>query len=129
MTTAHTADTGPRRLLAAIATIVAVAVAVGGVSAVGALGGQHDAPQAGDARVIMRDFTFQPTVVHIAADSGLFVENQDPTRHDLTIDGDIIVDVPGSHARRTTITLTAGRHVLTCSLHPSMTGTVVVSSP
>lgn len=95
----------------------------------GALGGHDDGPQAGEARITMRDFAFQPAVVHVAPDSGLFVENLDPTRHDITIDGDVIVDVPGHGVRRTDIALAAGHHVIICSLHPSMTGAVELASP
>lgn len=126
MTAARGEAAGPRRLLAGVATAAAVAAAAG---VVGALGGHDDGPQAGDARITMRDFAFQPAVVHVASDSGLFVENLDPTRHDITIDGDVIVDVPGQGARRTDITLAAGHHVIICSLHPSMTGAVELASP
>lgn len=117
-------DTGPRRLLACAIAVLAAATAVG---VVGAVNTAPEVARAGDLRVAARDFAFQPAVLE--AEAGgivVFVDNADPTLHDLTIDEVVSQDVSGWHARRVAFALPPGDYTFRCTLHPSMTGTLVV---
>lgn len=117
-------DAGPRRLLA---LTVAVVAAAGAIGLLGAVTSHDDLPQPGDLWVTARDFTFQPAAVDSeAGDINLFVDNADATLHDFTIDNVVAVDIPGRRSRRAGLTLDPGTYPFYCSLHPAMTGTLIV---
>jgi plastocyanin len=97
--------------------------------AVGAAGG-GDVPQAapGSATVSMLDNQFQPSLVTVAPGGAVTWTNADTLPHTVTaVDGSFDSDImmPGdsySHQFGT-----AGTVAYRCTLHPGMTGTVVVS--
>lgn len=78
--------------------------------------------------VHVRDFSFNPATATIhAGDSVLFV-NDDPATHDVT--GDAIESGPIGPGKSWTYTFTkAGTYAYVCSYHPSMKGTITVTSP
>ncbi len=119
---AWTSQSGPRRLLAVTASLLAAAVAVG---VAGGATGHDEAARPGDLRVTVHDFAFAPAVIEAEAGGiALFIENADATAHDFTIDGMVSVDVPGRRSRRATFALEPGTYSFRCTLHPSMTGTI-----
>jgi plastocyanin len=86
-----------------------------------------DAAEAPTAELSIVDFAFEPAELEVAVGSTVQVTNADSARHtataqdgtfDLSLDGgatgSFTVDAPGSYA-------------YVCSIHPSMTGTLVVS--
>jgi plastocyanin len=75
----------------------------------------------------IKDFAFHPACFSVSAGSTISVNNQDTTTHTFTSDG---TDVNVSVDAGTTQTATApaaGTYPFHCSIHPTMTGTFIVT--
>ena len=82
---------------------------------------------AGGAQVVMKGFAFDPASVTIKAGESVTWTNQDPTNHTVTADkGEFKSSDIANGATFTFKFDTAGTYAYHCSIHPSMTGTVVV---
>ena len=121
-----------RSSLLAVA-LVAVLAACGTTNA----GGESDAPVTGDVTVTAADMAFDPSTVTVTAAGESFTiafTNTDGMPHNIAIytddskseklfegemvtDGSVVYMIPA---------LDAGSYFFDCSLHPTMTGTLVV---
>jgi plastocyanin len=118
-------DAGPGRLIAVTIAVLAAAVSIGVIAA---LAGHDDAAHPGDIAVTIHGFAFDPPALETPAGTvALIVHNADAARHDLTIEGTVSIDIPGTRTRRATFTLPAGDYTYWCTLHPSMSGRLNVS--
>lgn len=111
--------------------IGAAALVLLGASAFGALradeGGSAD-PAAGDVAII--DFSFEPTPLQTSVGQAVTWTNQDSAAHTVTSDGDGPL-ASGELAEGESYDATfdaAGTYEYLCSIHPTMRGTVEVSS-
>jgi OOP family OmpA-OmpF porin len=113
----------------ALAALVLSACASGGSStttpATG--GGSAPAPAAsgGGATVTEANLAFSPTSVTVKVGDTVTFENKDSAPHDVKIDGQDL----GNQAPGATVTwkaTKAGTFPFSCTIHPSMTGQVVV---
>jgi plastocyanin len=115
------------------AVLSLVLVACGSTSAAGG----NDAPATGDVAITAADMAFAPGTVTVDSAGASFTiafENTDAMPHNIAIradeskseklfegelvtDGSVVYTVPA---------LDAGEYVFDCSLHPNMTGTLVV---
>lgn len=80
----------------------------------------------GNATVTIENFAFAPTSVEIKTGGSVVWTNKDSATHTVTGDGGI---ASGDLAQGKSYTKTfdaAGTYNYSCSIHPSMTGTVVV---
>ncbi|MFD8939578.1 cupredoxin domain-containing protein [Streptomyces sp. NPDC059578] len=86
-------------------------------------------PAAGRTVVVIRDFAFVPAEPEVAPGAEVTVVNEDSVAHTLTATGSASFDT-GDIAAGATATFTApdkaGRYPYTCTIHPSMKGTLVV---
>jgi plastocyanin len=81
----------------------------------------------GGAQVVMKGFAFDPASVTIKVGESVTWTNQDPTNHTVTADkGEFKSSDIANGATFTFKFDTAGTYAYHCSIHPSMTGTVVV---
>jgi plastocyanin len=80
----------------------------------------------GDWTVIAKDFAFDPKSIQISAGESVSWLNEDSTTHNVEGDGGISSGdlKPGESYMKTF--KTPGTYNYKCSIHPSMTGTVVV---
>jgi plastocyanin len=83
-------------------------------------------PAPATAAVTIRDFTFTPSVVHIAAGGSVTWTNQDGTAHTVKFSNSESSAL-GNGATYTKKFDTPGKYDYNCGIHPSMTGTVEVS--
>jgi plastocyanin len=101
------------------------------VSIVAALGLEDDTSEAGDLRVVAEKVEFAPTTVSGAAGTiGIFVDNEDPVRHTLTIDAlDVDLELPAGTTRRIEVSAPAGTYEFHCAVpgHESMKGTLTLA--
>jgi plastocyanin len=82
---------------------------------------------AGGAQVVMKNTAFDPATVTIKAGESVTWTNQDPMNHTVVADNGEFKS--GDLATGATFSFTfdkAGIYAYHCSIHPSMTGTVVV---
>lgn len=116
-----------RRPLAVVATMVAAGAVA--VSMVATAGVESDALQADDVAVEAAGSQF-PERVEVSADATvLWVDNQDPFRHTLVVEGtDVHTELPGSTAVRVATDLPAGTYRFFCDVagHERMEGELVV---
>lgn len=87
------------------------------------------APTSGPVLTVhIRDFSFNPAAASVhAGDTVLFV-NDDPATHDVT--GNDVKSGPIAPGKSWTYTFAkAGTYAYICSYHPSMKGTITVTSP
>ena len=83
-------------------------------------------PVAGGASVVMKNFAFDPKTVTIKVGQTVTWTNQDSATHTVTGDGGIDSgDLPKGQSYSKTFD-TAGTFNYHCSIHPSMTGQVIV---
>jgi len=75
--------------------------------------------------VSMKDFAFNPSTVEVAVGGTVTFTNDDSTPHDVAGDGWSSGSMAGGATYSQTFT-TAGTFPIRCTIHPSMTGTVVV---
>lgn len=97
---------------------------------VGALGMGQPARAANTVAVTIENFAFSPQTLHIAPGTTVIWTNKDGTAHTVTSDmgawadsGDVATNATFSH----TFTA-AGTYAYHCSIHPSMTATIVVAT-
>lgn len=103
-------------------------------SAVGALGAA-DADEGGSApvaagEVAIVDFAFSPEVVETSVGQGVSWTNEDSAAHTVTSDGDGPMgsgDLAGGESYEVAFDA-AGTYEYICTIHPTMRGTVEVSS-
>jgi plastocyanin len=82
---------------------------------------------AGGAQVVMKNTAFDPATVTIKAGDSVTWTNQDPMNHTVIADnGEFKSSDLGQGATFTFKFDKAGTYPYHCSIHPSMTGTVVV---
>jgi plastocyanin len=80
---------------------------------------------AGD--VSIKDFAFSPDCFSVSAGSTISLNNQDPRTHTFTVDGtDVNVSLDAGTTQSATAPA-AGTYPFHCSIHPTMTGTFIVS--
>jgi plastocyanin len=79
------------------------------------------------AAVTIKDFAFTPNVVHIAAGGSVTWTNQDGTAHTVKF-SDSESSALGNGAAYTKKFDTPGKYDYNCGIHPSMKGTVEVTS-
>ena len=123
----------PMRLSFLAMALTAILTACGSTGA----DGGSDAPATGDVSITAAEMAFDPGTVTVTADGEAFTiafTNEDAMPHNIAIysdeskseklfegemvtDGSIVYDIPA---------LDAGEYFFDCSLHPDMTGTLVV---
>lgn len=117
----------PLPLAAAGVGVVVVAAAVGAVAAGGV---ESAAALDSDVAVVTRALAFEPTEIVLTVDDrGLWVDNVDPFRHTLTVEGtDIDLQLPGSSSQRIDVDLAPGSYAVVCAVpgHEAMTATLTV---
>jgi plastocyanin len=79
--------------------------------------------------VALADFEFQPACIGAASGASIALENTGAAPHTFTIEGtDVDVDLPAGENGTTSLEgVDAGAYAITCTYHPQMTGTAVVS--
>ena len=113
----------------ALAALVLSACASGGSSTTTPATGGGSAPppaaSGGGATVTEANLAFSPTSVTVKVGDTVTFENKDSAPHDVKIDGQDL----GNQAPGATVTwkaTKAGTFPFSCTIHPSMTGQVVV---
>jgi plastocyanin len=82
---------------------------------------------AGGAQVAIKGFAFNPASVTIKAGESVTWTNQDGTTHDVAGDkGEFDSGSLGSDSTFTFTFAKAGTYAYHCSIHPNMTGTIIV---
>jgi plastocyanin len=113
--------TAPRIAGAAIGALVVVGVIAGAVT-----GSATRMP--GDLELHAKNFEFSRTTLQAEAGRvAVFVDNEDVSSHDFTINGVVAKELPGQKAGRAVFDVEPGTYRFYCSLHPDMEGTLKVS--
>ncbi len=121
-----------RKILAAVLAMAVVLALIGCGGATttptpsGSGTGSGSTASDGNATVTIENFAFSPTSVEIKTGGSVVWTNNDSVTHTVTGDGGI---ASGDLAQGKSYTKTfdaAGTYNYSCSIHPSMTGTVVV---
>src|SRR5215471_4836163 len=92
--------------------------------------GSHasDAPAARPDQIIIKDFAFSPTPLHVSSATTVTVANNDVTAHTLTANNRAFDTGTLNPGARTTITIARpGNYAYHCSIHPFMTGMITVA--
>jgi plastocyanin len=113
---------------ARIRLVIVAAIVAGGIVAVTTL---RVAPvRAADAAVAIKDFAFEPTSITVTAGSVVTWTNTAARPHTVTADDGTSFDSQPIGAGEAFANLfdTPGTFAYHCSIHPQMTGTVVVTS-
>jgi len=82
-------------------------------------------------RITVDHKTFQPRCFIVSVDASVQIENEDAVRHTWTIDG-TLVDAPLApgktykHGPSTAFLLAGTAYPFHCTIHPHMTGTMIV---
>jgi len=79
--------------------------------------------------VALADFEFQPACIGAASGASITLENTGAAPHTFTIAGtDVDMDLPaGANGTASLEGVDAGAYAISCTYHPQMTGTAVVS--
>ncbi|MGB8219014.1 MAG: cupredoxin domain-containing protein [Methanoregula sp.] len=90
------------------------------------------APTGGGTTITMKNFAFNPSTLTVKTGTVVTWVNQDATTHTVTSDTGSLVPfssdpIPPGASYNVTFT-TPGTYTYHCSIHPSMTGTIVVQS-
>ena len=124
-----------KRILGAVlvATILVLALAVvagcgssGGTSGETGGSGSPGGSSAGGATVVAKGFAFSPASVSIKVGESVTWTNEDSATHTVTGDGGIDSGSLANGQSYTKTFDTAGTFAYKCTIHPSMTGEVVV---
>jgi plastocyanin len=112
---------------------IALNAAIGALLACGAAADPASKPQAADdaraGKIVIDNFTFEPSTLTVSVGTALTWLNEDDAPHTVvgTDPGSPIKSPPLDSGERYSITLTTpGTYRYFCSLHPHMTGTVIV---
>jgi plastocyanin len=118
-------DTIPTPVLALVVPAIA-ALAILATYAF-APGDVNNAPASNPNHIIIKDFAFSPTPLHIGSATTITVLNNDATTHTLTANNRAFDTGKLNPGARTTITIARpGNYAYHCSIHPYMTGTITV---
>jgi plastocyanin len=133
----------PRRALFVLVALIAVAAVVTACSSSGSKGGgpsspassapatattaSSGAPAAGGSTVEINDFMFMPTSITVAVGTTVTWKFDDSTDHTVVADDNSFTSPELGKGKTYTHTFnTAGTVKYHCSIHPFMTGTIVV---
>jgi plastocyanin len=111
--------------------LIAIVIAASAAAAVPALpavagGGCHGAATEGTgSTVVLEDACFTPSIIHVDAGATVRFENRDPFTHNVYGTGWGVDELAPGDAGSTTFA-DEGLYPFACTLHPGMTGTVVV---
>jgi len=127
---------------ALIGMVLLVLVGCSSSSSTTASGGTSSAPSEGGSvpanctdltssskpSVTISGFVFDPSCLIIKSGSSLTLTNKDSADHTLTISGTSVdISVPAGKSANGNLTgLAPGTYQFSCTIHPSMTGTLVV---
>jgi plastocyanin len=116
---------GPRTVVAASVLLVALAACGDGDGTSDDAGATE---AAGGAQLVIVDFGYEPDTLEVADGTTIEVVNEDAASHTVTAeDGSFDVRLAGG-GNQASITLDGpGTYPFACTIHPSMTGTLVVS--
>lgn len=106
-----------KRRLTLAATTAALAMAVGAGSVLAA-----------DGAVTIAGFAFDPTTITVQVGDSVTWTNQDSTAHTATANGAFDTGNIANGASKSITFATAGTFAYHCTIHPTMTGTVVVQA-
>jgi plastocyanin len=142
-------ETNMRKLLIAVVAMVALSSAAcssddgGGASspnaaetgATGSTGAACTADNAVDLTgddpftIMIKDFAYNPSCFAAASASSITITNEDAVTHTFTIDGSPVdVSIPaGETFNGDSAGLDPGTYQIHCTIHPTITGTVIVS--
>jgi len=85
-------------------------------------------PAAKPNQIIIKDFVFSPTTLHVKPGTTVTVANSDATTHTLTANNHSFDTGKINAGVRTTITVARpGNYSYHCSIHTNMTGTINVA--
>jgi plastocyanin len=111
--------------VASVACSKSSSSSTGGTSGTASCTSANATALSGDLTV--KDFAFHPNCFSVSARSTISVTNQDTTTHTFTVDGsDVNVSLDPSTTHDATAPAT-GTYSFHCSIHPIMTGTLVVT--
>lgn len=100
---------------------------MGSSTSVSMMGGGTQGSTTGGARVVVKDFTFNPASVTVAVGATVTWENQDGMDHNVIADNGSFKSSDLASGKTFSFTFEkAGTYPYTCHIHPDMTGTVVV---
>ncbi|MHB1344666.1 MAG: cupredoxin domain-containing protein [Thermoleophilia bacterium] len=118
----------PRALSILIPALLAVLVAVVGCAESGiATQTTESAAGGGDVQVAMVDMGFEPETVTLPVGGSITWVNQDSASHNAVADdGSWATELFGGGNSATLTFDTPGAYAYVCTLHPNMTGTVIV---
>jgi plastocyanin len=90
-------------------------------------GGATTAPASGNALTI-QGFAFSPKSLTVSAGTAVTVTNKDGARHTFSSDDGTTFNTPvNGHASATVTVTKPGTYTYHCRIHPSMTGTLIVT--
>lgn len=120
----------PRPIEALTRGAISVFVAGTVISLAVAAGTTPDTPLPSDVAITASDLSFQPeAIVFASGSSGVWVENQDPVPHTLTVEElGIDVEIPAFTARRVDVDAPPGTYRVICSIpgHEAMAATLTI---
>ncbi len=112
-----------KALLATVVVLALTGVACGG-------GGSHCTSMNATkltGTLTVKDFAFSPNCFSVASGSTISVANGDPRAHNFTVrDTDVAVPLPGGGTGKATAPA-PGTYDFLCTIHPAMTGTIIVT--
>jgi plastocyanin len=104
------------------------AAVVAGTSISAAPGGQGQEAPAATNSVVIKNFAFSPAMITVAVGTTVTWSNSDQDRHTVTASGGAFKSPTLNTGDTFRFTFTkAGRYEYLCTIHPFMTGTVVVT--
>jgi plastocyanin len=119
-------DTIPTPVLALVVPAIA-ALAILATHAFAPGGDANNAPAAKPNQILIKDFAFSPTPLHVKTTTTVTVVNNDATTHTLTANNRVFDTGELNPGARTTISIARpGNYAYHCSIHPYMTGTITI---
>jgi len=112
-------------LVVGVAVVVAMAGCASGTSGGSGTSGEPPATGSGGLTVVERNFAFEPSSLEVKVGDTVTFVNEDSAPHVVSIDGKDL----GNQNQGDSVSWTAekaGEFPYVCTIHPSMTGTIVV---